>query len=329
MSFTCMHVKKYGFLYALFLSVLAGLKSPDFGVNLSHQFGLSLTHLAIWLIFLRQGLALPSEDLLRGRHPIRLHAFVLSWNFLIFPLVTTALVLSAGLWIGPDLQLGFYLLSILPTTIASAIALTAASGGNTAKAIFSTVYSNLFAVFWVPIAGLFFLGISSGSQISLLPVISQLGLLIALPLLIGQLTQHILPKFAVTVSSKTTWLCPGLILWLVYNAFAKSTQSGGLDQLTPTQLITTVLCSALLLLLVSGMVWWSQRWLQIENDCRPAAFFCASQKSLATGLPLLATLLAGSGLAEIPAILYVPILVYHSLQLLLGSVLLRFFEKLD
>ena len=227
------------------------------------------------------------------------------------------------------MQLGFYLLSILPTTIASAIALTAASGGNTAKAVFSTVYSNLFAVFWVPIAGLFFLGISSGSQISLLPVISQLGLLIALPLLIGQLTQHILPKFAVTVSSRTTWLCPGLILWLVYNAFAKSTQSGGFDQLTPTQLITTVLCSALLLLLVSGMVWWSQRWLQIENDCRPAAFFCASQKSLATGLPLLATLLAGSGLAEIPAILYVPILVYHSLQLLLGSVLLRFFEKLD
>ena len=79
----------------------------------------------------------------------------------------------------------------------------------------------------------------------------------------------------------------------------------------------------LLLLLVSASVWASSALLRVERGQRIAAFFCASQKSVATGLPLATSVLAATQGAVDTALLLLPLLCYHPLQLLLAGYLCR------
>ncbi len=313
--------QRYGFLAGLVGAVLAGifLPLPGRGNTTSLADWLPLT--GVWLVFFRQGISLPTRELAAGRDPLRLHAFVLGWNFLLFPLATAGLLLLAGAWAGPELRMGFRLLSIMPTTIASAIALTTASGGNTANAIFSTVYSNLFAVVWVPLASLLYLSLSGGPQPGLVEMLTKLGLLIALPLFLGQVARRALPGPANRLSASTPWFCPMVILLLVYEAFSESVQSGGLAALPFKDLAGATTLSSALLLLVSGLAWWSAGQLRLSRESRIAAFYCASQKSLATGLPLATTVIAASGRAEDTALLLLPMLLFHPMQLLLAGLL--------
>lgn len=311
--------QRYGFYIGLFIAILGGIFLPQGSSVISSTAWLPLS--GIWLVFFRQGISIPAGELAEGRNPLRLHIFVLSWNFLLFPLVTTGLLLVLSSWAGPELQMGFRLLSIMPTTIASAIALTSASGGNVPNALFSTVYSNLSAVVWVPVASIFYLSLSGGPQPNLFEMLLQLSLLIALPLCIGQVFRSIFPEISHQFSIRSKWLCPLVILLLVYSAFSGSVQSGGLDGLPAGKLAGVAGLTGAILFLVSGLVWWSAGVLRIDRKGRIAAFYCASQKSLATGVPLAATIIAASGRTADSALLLLPLLVYHPFQLLFASLL--------
>ena len=109
------------------------------------------TKLGVAIIFLLQGLSLPLQSLAAGYQPLRLHRFVLIWNFLCFPAVAVLILVPISHLLSDELLVGFGLLALLPTTIASATAYTALSGGNVANAIVATVLSNLMALFVVPI----------------------------------------------------------------------------------------------------------------------------------------------------------------------------------
>jgi len=74
-------------------------------------------------------------------------------------------------------------------------------------------------------------------------------------------------------------------------------------------------------------VWYSAAWLRVSRPQRIAAFFCASHKSLATGLPLASSILvAAPGVLE-PATVLIPLLCYHPLQLLLAGWLAERFVR--
>jgi sodium/bile acid cotransporter 7 len=76
-----------------------------------------------------------------------------------------------------------------------------------------------------------------------------------------------------------------------------------------------------LMLLTSMLVWASAAWLRVSHSQRVAAFFCASQKSLASGLPLASSvLLAAPGVVD-PAAVLIPLICFHPLQLIFAGVL--------
>ena len=193
--------------------------------------------------FLFQGLSLPVSELKSGYKPKRLLLFVLSWNYLLFPAVMMLLLLPFKFFLFFELRLGFYLLAILPTTISSGVIFTAFSGGRTSNAIFATIFSNLLSILLVPSAALAYLAAGTDASVPLAPLFTKLLILVALPLIAGQVIRKFLPDMSVAVSKYTKAACNWIIIFIVHCAFAESVSSGFLGQLSATSILAVISCT--------------------------------------------------------------------------------------
>ncbi len=314
-------LKKHAFTLGLLGVVVLAILFPEPGAKGGILFSEFTTKLGVFVIFLLQGLGLPTSELAAGYRPKRLHAFVLSWNYFWFPIVAGLLLLPLSLVLPSDFQLGFWLLAILPTTVSSSVVFSTVSGGDTSNAVFSTVFSNLLSVLLVPTVAVAYLASETEAKIPLLPLFTTLLILIVLPLIIGQIFRKVVPAQSAVVTKRTKPLGKWTILFIVHCAFANSVQSGFLGQLDATLIIAVPGGAIALLIIVSELIWWSAAWLRITRAQRITVFFCASQKSLATGLPLATSILAAApGVVDTAAVL-IPLLSYHPAQLVLAGML--------
>jgi len=321
------HLKKHAFSLWLLAAVGLALLFPGPGSEGGFLHPGFTTDLGVWIIFFLQGLGLPTAELATGYKPKRLHAFVLSWNYLLFPLVTGLFLLPLAWLLPPELRLGFWLLAILPTTVSSAVVFSTVSGGNTSNAIFATVFSNLLSVLLVPAVAIGYLAVETEASVALAPLFTKLFILIILPLLLGQAIRAVRPRASTAFAKRTKSAGNWIILFIVHCAFAQSVSSGFLTELGGGDVAAVIGGTVLLLLLVSGLVWWSAGWLRPSPAQRITAFFCASQKSLATGLPLATSILAAApGTVEIAAVL-IPLMCYHPAQLVLAGYLSGRFNR--
>jgi sodium/bile acid cotransporter 7 len=279
-----------------------------------------LTKFSVAIIFFLQGLSLPTKSLAAGYKPLRLHGFVLFWNFLGFPAVACLLLYPMARVLPAEVLLGFGVLAFLPTTIASATAYTSISGGNVANAIVSTVLSNLLAVFIVPAVSVVYFRLELSVEIPLGRVLLSLAYMLVAPLLLGQIVQSRVRLNMDKTTQVTRHGSAGLILFIVYLAFAKSMNSGIFERLSFSSLAITLFAVVLLLLGTSFLVWTSAFWLELKMSQRIAAFYCASQKSLAAGFPLVSSILLTIPDLEDTAMIFIPLLCFHPLQMLLAGI---------
>lgn len=314
-------VRQQGFVLCLFAAVALAFVWPAPAGSEGPDWVGTAADLAVALIFLMQGLSLATRKMLAGGRPLRLHVFVLGWNFILFPLLAGLLNAPLAALLGQELSMGLWMLAILPTTIASATALTAASGGSVPQAIFASIFSNLLAIVLVPLLAMAYLSNASGVEFSLFPVFAKLCWIVLLPLLLGQCLRRCCRDIAIAISQRARWLPQTAILYIVYLSFAETVADGHLEALSTEHLVATLLAVILLLLLVSWGVWRSSQWINLQKDERIAGFYTASQKSIATGLPLLTTVFAAASLPLDTGLVLVPLLFYHPLQLLLGGML--------
>lgn len=315
------YLKKHAFTLWLLLGVIAAVLFPAYGSKGGILYPEISTNVGVWLIFFLQGIALPTSELTAGINPKRLHVFVLSWNYIIFPILVGVLLLPFSLFIPNELKLGFWLLAILPTTISSAVVFSTVSNGNTSNAIFSTVFSNLLSVLLVPLVAVAYLSVELNSSLSLTPAFSKLFLLIIAPLILGQLIRKWIPEISTLITSRTKGFGNWIIIFIVHCAFAQSVSSGFLIHIGIYSIITVILITVIILLIISYLVWWSSNFLNLSNDQRISAFFCSSQKSIATGLPLTTSILSlAPGVVDTASIL-IPLMCYHPAQLVLAGIL--------
>lgn len=309
--------RKHGFTLALLVVLVLASIFPEPGVEGGALRSEWTTKLGVWIIFFLQGLSLPCKELAKGYRPVRLQAFVLAWNYLLFPFVTIACLFAVGHWLSPDMVLGFGLLSILPTTIASAVALTSLAGGRAASAVCATVLSNLLAVLVVPLWVAFYLQAEGRIGLPLLPLWGQLALLIVLPLIVGQALRAAAPTIAAVAAKWTKPISSGIILFIVYVAFAGSVAQGQFEAFSGAAIIHLLFGALSLLILTSGLVWLTSAALRLSPGDRLAAYFCASQKSIATGIPLATAIFAAvpDSMAIHTGALLLPLIVFHPLQL--------------
>ncbi|MDA7644761.1 bile acid:sodium symporter [bacterium] len=315
-------VKSNGFLAGLLGMVGLAWLLPDLGA----QGGLFRSELArpiaVFLIFFIQGMALPTEDFRRGVTQLNLHSFVLSWNYLAFPLIIWIGLHWGGAFLRPELRFGFLYLAILPTTITSAVFFTSVGRGDVAGAVFSTTISNLASVFLVPMGVAMLLVDGAGSDVSIQTMFLKLCKLIILPMFIGQclrpFLKFIFPLLKPWFKRTTT----ASIFFIMYCTFCDGVRRAAWEQLGWGAVAVAFVGALAILLIASALVWWTSGWLSLSPKGRVAAYFCGSQKSLATGVPMAASIFPiGGTVASIPdiSVIVLPLMCYHFLQLAMAT----------
>lgn len=320
-------LRKHAFTLWLVVAVLLAVYYPEPASKGGFLRAQWTTQFGVALIFFLQGLTLPTRSLAGGYKPKRLHVFVLGWNYLLFPLVTGLLLIPLSELLTPELCVGFWLLAILPTTVASAIAFTSISGGDTSNAIFSTIFSNLLAVLVVPTIAVAYLASETAIEISLTGIFVSLARLLVLPLILGQVLRQLVRVLGGRIVGLTKLVNSGIILFIVHAAFAQSVSSGLLNELSLALCLGVAVSIVTVLLVTSVLIWWSVSWLRLQRAQRIAAFFCASQKSLASGLPLaMSILLVAPGVVD-PAMVLIPLICFHPVQLAFAGLLTGWLVK--
>lgn len=285
-----------------------------------------VSSLAVAVVFLIQGLSLSSREVRAGLNNVRLHAYIQVWSFLIWPLGVLAFLTTLAPDIPSDLRVGLFYLSILPTTISSSVAMVASEKGNVAAAVFNTALSNLAAIAIIPL----WLAVNGASaQTSQLPlgqVFLKLLIMVFVPFLAGQLLRQSIPE---PHRAKALRLRPAnnlMICLVAYAAFSRSIESGLWESAGSPTLGAAAACAIGALLVASSLVTASAWTLFGDPADRACAFFCASQKSLASGLPIALIVFADQSHFNLGLII-IPILIYHPAQLFLGAAWPRLFPR--
>ena len=309
----------------IFVAVGAAFLFPGVGKSSGFWNPDAVVKIAVFVIFFLQGMILPVRELARGILLWRFHSVVLIFNFVLAP--SLAWLLFAAPWspVDPSSVLGFLYLGILPTTISSAVALAVAARGDSAAGLFGVTLSNLVGIFMVPFGVVFWMKAGGeGVHLSLAEALSRVAQLIALPMAIGQVFRMILPKGVNWVKKRVGLVSQALIVGIVWILFAGSAASGDWNQFSGLRLMWTCVGVLLYFILFSLLYIPVSSWAGLNPGQRIAGYFCATQKGLATGAPMAtAFFLTASEAGNLPpmGLILLPLMLYHPLQLTVGSLL--------
>lgn len=311
-------VRGYGFLLALAAAIALGAGLPWLGSAGTVPGSKFVGQAAIFLIFALMGLQLETSRLANDLAAWRLHLLIQATTFVLLPAVTLCVAALAGGFFPAGCVVGFLYLGILPTTISTAIVFTMRAGGNMPAAVFNCALSNIEAVFIVPVWMAWQMAGGSATSASLLPVLTEVSLCVLVPILIGQVMRPMLGTWAQRHRTCLARVANGLILLLVFRAFASSTSHGAWDQISVPDLLALVTAVLSLLALAKCWVWLAARLAGLSRPSQITAFFCGSQKSIASGVALAGPVFSGHPEVSMAAVI-LPVLLYHAAQLALGA----------
>lgn len=312
-------IKNQTFTIGLIAAIGLAFLFPSFGATGGFLKSELTTKLCIAIIFLLQGLSLQTRQLLASAAHFRLHVFCQSWIFVLSPLLMMLIVFVFGQWIPDGIESGLLYLSVLPTTISSAIVLTANSDGDSGAALFSATLSNIIGVFITPLWCLSLFAHTSGQFPPLDSLIAKIALYVLLPLVIGQLIRPLFRHSIANWKNGFKLSNNALILFIVYAAFCNSIADQVWRAFGWQSILIAFAFSALFLLLLSALTWTTAELSSNDPKQRIAAFYCSSQKTLAAGIPMATVIFAGQTGATQESLIILPIILYHSLQLFLAG----------
>jgi sodium/bile acid cotransporter 7 len=309
---------RHWFLLGLGLALLLGALAPGIGASGGPLHPEWSVHAAVGLSFLVSGLAMPGSQLVASLGRWRLHLFVQAMGFIVAPLLVLALRPAlAGAGMPTAVGQGFVVLACLPTTIASCAILTRAAGGDEAAALFNAVAGNLLGLGLTPALLLLLLGATGEAPVA--RILQQLALEVLAPLLAGQLAQRCGGAPVARLAKALKPLPTLMIIFIFYTVICATTAER--DLATVGQALACTLAAALALhLAMLALCWWGSAMpaLGLERGERIAAMFCASQKTLAIGAPMIAIMHRQDAAL---GLIMLPIIAYHPLQLLVDGVL--------
>jgi sodium/bile acid cotransporter 7 len=302
------------FTLAMIATVIAGSFFPCTGQG-AVIFN-DVTHVAVSLLFFLHGAKLSREAVIAGITHWRLHLLVLLCTFGLFPLLGLALKPALVLLVTPDLYLGILFVCMLPSTVQSSIAFTAAARGNVPAAICSASASNLLGIFLTPVL----VGLLTTAQMkgdSTLDSALQIAMQLLLPFIAGQVARRWIGAWVERSKVLTRSVDQGSILLVVYTAFSEAVGQGLWHQVSWQTLGGLLLIDVLLLGLVMFISAQLARRLGFNREDRIAIVFCGSKKSMASGVPMAKVLFAGTALGAV----VLPLMLFHQLQLMVCAML--------
>jgi sodium/bile acid cotransporter 7 len=271
---------------------------------------------AVALLFFLYGARLSTREAVAGLKHWRLHLTVLASTFALFPLLGVAARGLVPHLLSPQLYTGLLFLTLLPSTIQSAIAFTSIARGNVAAAICAGSFSSLIGIALTPVlAGLLLSGSGAGiSAGSALGIVLQL----LLPFVVGQLLRPWIGGFLARNKQALGYVDRGSILLVVYAAFSEGMARGIWHQVSALSLLGLLVVEAVLLAVILAVTWVSARRFGFDREDRITIVFCGSKKSLAAGLPMAKVIFGAHA-----SLAVLPLMLFHQMQLMVCAVLAR------
>ena len=270
--------------------------------------------LAIALLFFLYGARLSTQEAIKGLTNWRLHAMILAFTFVIYPVVgllarpTTAII-------SEDLYQGLLFMTLVPSTVQSSVALTGVARGNVSGAVVAASLSSLVGVLATPLLVMWLMGAGDGVHVDA-SVFGDIGLQLLLPFVLGQLAHNFVPRVGEVAQSKATKIVDRGSIWMVvYSAFSKGVVSGVWSNVSLWEILFLVVFACAL---VGAMLWLTNALpaaLGFPREDRIAVQMCGTQKSLATGLPMATVIFGGASLG----VMIIPLMIYHMSQLIICS----------
>lgn len=283
-----------------------------------------VTRLAIALLFFLQGARLSRRAIWDGILHWRLHLLAFAFTFIGFPLLGLAFWPLYQPLLGESLALGVLYLCVLPGTVQSAIAFTALARGNLAAAVCNASASSLIGILITPLLVWLLLGLdTSAAGFSFFDTLKGVSLQLLLPFITGH---GLRPWVANWVEQNRSWLGrvdQTSILLVVYTAFSASVVAGLWQTIALERLLLLTLFCSLLLALVLWLTTQLARRLGFNRQDEIALVFCASKKSMATGVPLAQLLFS----AHLLGPMLLPLMIFHQIQLMVGAHLAKAYLK--
>lgn len=271
---------------------------------------------AIGLLFLLYGARLSTAETLNGLTRWRLHVAALATTFVMFPLVGLAAKVLDGTVLTAGLASGVLLLCLVPSTVQSCITYTRIAGGNVAGAVVSASMSNLLGVFATP--ALVALLMSADASVDAGAVV-RIVLQLFAPFVLGQLLRPLVGGFVTRRDAQLRLFDRGSIVLVVFVAFSEASEARIWSSQSVWSVVAVALVCAALLAVAMGWTVLLGRLMRMPRADRVALLFCGSNKSLASGLPIAAVLFAPDEVA----LIVLPLMLYHQLQIITGAVLAR------
>jgi len=301
------------FFFLLLFTILLAYLFPEWGASKGGFTIDKLTYYGVSLIFLFYGIKISPSTLKIGLSNWKLHLLIQSTTFIIFPVLI--LILYGFFGIEDNLfWLGTFYLAALPSTVSSSVVMVSIAGGNLPAAIFNASISSIIGIVITPLWMGLFLS-AENANFELFNTVWKLVQQIFIPVVIG----FILHKWLINWVQKYLKLLKNfdqlVILLIVFSAFS---QSFGGSMFEGQNILTLVFFMLLLFCFMAGGMYLLGRWLSFERGDRITVLFCGSKKSLVQGAVM------GKILFPDPVVFGVvllPLMLYHTLQLILGSAL--------
>ncbi|WP_412475446.1 bile acid:sodium symporter family protein [Gordonia sp. LUNF6] len=309
-----------GFVLSILLAVVVAAVFPARGAFADVMDW--VVTILIGLLFFLYGARLHPREALDGLTHWRLHLTILSFTFVLFPIIGLVLLPPLTPVIGDQLAHGVLYLTLVPSTVQSSIAFTSIARGNVAGAIVSASASNLLGVFVTPLLVVLLMSSEAGVHITAASV-TKIVLEILVPFIAGQLCRPLVAGFLTKYAAPTKYVDRSSIVVVVYVAFSEGVVSGMWSIVSVWDVIAVCLLSLVFVIAMLALTGWLPKRLGFSREDTIAIQFCGTKKSLATGLPLASVMFAGSAVGFI----VLPLMIFHQIQLILCSMLASRYEK--
>lgn len=302
-------MKFNGFIAGIFCMIILAYFFPQGPEILPLK---TITDIGIGLIFLFYGLKLAPAEFKAGILNYKIHVIIHLSTFILFPLLCFAFLPLYQNGIQSDLWMALFFLGTLPSTVSSSVVMVSLAKGNIPAAIFNASLSGLIGIFATPIWLSLVLGKSGDFEF--ITVLQKLFVQIVLPLIVGLLLQKFLGKFARKHSKQLGLLDKATILLIVYSSFSESFTSDLFATISAVELLKLAGLVLALFFIVYFLLAFVSEKVGLEETDKITAQFCGTKKSLVHGSVMVKVIFGNAANA---GLLLLPVMLYHSTQLIL------------
>jgi len=200
----------------------------------------------------------------------------------------------------------------LPSTVSSSVVMVALAKGNLPTAIFNASLSGLIGIVATPIWIGFIL--EKTADFDFLAVLQKLCIQIIAPLVIGLFLQRFFGHLARKYGKQLSLFDKTTIVLIIYSSFSNSFSSDLIKTIEIEDLLKMAgIVLVIFFVVFFGLAYFS-KLLGFNTEDKIAVQFCGTKKSLVHGSVMLRVIFGNSANS---GLLLLPIMIYHSAQLIL------------